>query len=63
MCDNSIAKRSKNLILHIFPSLYWLQVHYQLQKNPSRCVSGPVENTRNTPEANIIDFKNQCRAI
>ena len=56
MCDNSIARRSKNLILHIFPSLYRLQVQYQLQKNPSRCVSGPVENTRNTPEANTIDF-------
>ena len=62
MYDNSIA-RSKNLILNIFPSLYRLQVQYQLQDNPSRWVSGPVENTRNTPIANTIDFKNQCSAI
>ena len=51
MCDNSKTRRIRNLILHIFHSLYRLQVQYQLQENPSRVVPGPVENTRNDPKS------------
>ena len=49
MCDISKTRRSRNSILHIFLSLYRLQVQYQSQENLSRVVPPPVENARNTP--------------